>query len=152
MRKNHLIKRRELRRALLFVAILSLSIISLWVLAYRLSPPEVESADHGLELHLFIDGGEWTVNYETVTEENNTVFLLLLEAARVLTFSVEWTYWEGYSGIKIDSINGYEDGDGGFYWQYWVNGQLGEVAADKKELKDFDRVEWIFEPIGYNRG
>jgi len=48
-------------------------------------------------------------------------------------------------GVFIESINGVKNGTDGRYWQYWVNDKLGEVAADKKEIKGGDKIEWRFE-------
>ncbi len=47
----------------------------------------------------------------------------------------------------MESIAGVPNGKDGKYWQYYVNDKLGEVAADKKEVKAGDRVEWRFEKV-----
>lgn len=52
-------------------------------------------------------------------------------------------------GVFIESINGIKNGDDGKYWQYYVDGVLGDVAADKKVLKKGEKVEWRFEKVPF---
>ena len=55
----------------------------------------------------------------------------------VVEVQVEWfgglVYVEGIAGVHEDN---------GGYWQYWVNNELGPVAANVYELEDGDVVEW----------
>ncbi len=46
-------------------------------------------------------------------------------------------------GVFIKSIDGYESG-ADMAWIYYVNGESGQVAADKYELKNGDLVEWRY--------
>ncbi|PIR86005.1 hypothetical protein COU14_01160 [Candidatus Kaiserbacteria bacterium CG10_big_fil_rev_8_21_14_0_10_44_10] len=48
-------------------------------------------------------------------------------------------------GILIEGINGKINGEDDKYWQYFVNGTMPQVGADKLELKDGDIVEWRYE-------
>ena len=48
-------------------------------------------------------------------------------------------------GILIEGINGKINGEDDKYWQYFVNGTMPQVGADKLELKDGDVVEWRYE-------
>lgn len=52
-------------------------------------------------------------------------------------------------GVFIESIGKIKNGDDGKYWQYYINGILGDVAADKKILKEGDSVEWKFEEVNF---
>jgi len=64
--------------------------------------------------------------------------------------NVEVKYNNNYSyGVFIESIGGIKNGDGGKYWQYYVNDILGDVAADKKVLKEGDKAEWRFEEVDF---
>lgn len=64
--------------------------------------------------------------------------------------NIEIEYNNNYDfGVFIESIGGVANGDEGKYWQYYVNGTLGEVAADKKVLKEGDGVEWRFEKVDF---
>jgi hypothetical protein len=79
---------------------------------------------------------------------NSNVFSGLLIYARNNSFEIEYNNNYEY-GVFIESIKGVRNGDDGKYWQYYINGILGDVAADKKILKDEDLVEWRFEVIPF---
>jgi len=83
-------------------------------------------------------------NYRITPKKSSTVFSLLEELAKREDFEVKSTIYPGM-GVFIESINGVKNGTDGRYWQYWVNDKLGEVAADKKEIKGGDKIEWRFE-------
>lgn len=48
------------------------------------------------------------------------------------------------AGVFIRQIGDKKNGDGGRYWQYWVNAQFGLTAADRRTLSPGDTVEWKF--------
>ena len=69
-----------------------------------------------------------------------------VEAADVLeaTQSVAEVEAEWYGDLVfVVAIAGvHEDPVARVYWQYWVNGELGPIAANKFQLQDNDTVEW----------
>ena len=48
-------------------------------------------------------------------------------------------------GVFVETIDLVKNGTEGKYWQYFINDKLGEVAADKKTIKEDDKIEWRFE-------
>jgi len=80
-----------------------------------------------------------------ITTKNATVYGFLLEAATEGNFSVSATYWGSYDAIFVDSIAGAKGGDGGKWWQYYVNDMLPMVGCDKYIVKNNDFIEWKFE-------
>jgi hypothetical protein len=46
-------------------------------------------------------------------------------------------------GAFVKSINGLENTNERF-WQFWVNGEYGQVAMDQQEIKNGDIVEVKF--------
>ena len=63
---------------------------------------------------------------------------------------IELKYNNNYKyGVFVESIGGVENGKEGKYWQYYVDSILGDVAADKKILKEGDSVEWRFERVEF---
>lgn len=89
-------------------------------------------------MELTIDYGNSSQHaYANLTGE--TAFDVLNQTA-IVTFS-EFAY-----GRFVESINGVENNanNNGFYWQYWVNEELGPVAADNFILSDDDRVLWKY--------
>lgn len=80
--------------------------------------------------------------------EAQTVFGALKDLSQKENFELK--YNNNYSfGVFVESIAGVPNGKDGKYWQYYVNDKLGEVAADKKEVKTGDRVEWRFEKADF---
>jgi len=68
----------------------------------------------------------------------------------VLENNIDIEYNNNYSyGVFLESIDGIKNGDDGKYWQYYVNDVLGDLAADKKILKDGDTLEWRFEEVQF---
>ncbi len=98
-----------------------------------------------------IDFGNGTIlRFENLTMENATVYDFTLEAANQGGFSVNATHHE--MGVFVDSIAGIEHGtyigigdEESRWWQYYVNGELGPVAADKLMVNNSDVIEWRFE-------
>lgn len=92
-----------------------------------------------------VDKGNGIINsYKISSSENSTVFSLLEELAQREIFKIDFTIYQGM-GVLVKSIDGIENGTDNKYWQYWVNGELPMVAADKKEVKVGDKIEWKFE-------
>src|SRR5439155_1089171 len=99
-----------------------------------------------LPLHARFDvqGEGWSIRYQPVATTNNTAFGILREASVTLGFSLTYVPYEIPKGVFVTGINGSMNGDGGRYWQYWVDGTYGTVAADHKGLGDGDVVQWTF--------
>jgi Domain of unknown function (DUF4430) len=135
-------KLNERVQALLFAAILMAAIAGLYATAQSLQPRAV--ATYAVFLpRLEIQGKGWSVDYRAWYTANNTVFLLLLEGASAVGFSVQYQTYQFPAGAFITAINGTVNGQGG-YWQYWVNGTYGDVGADHRALHDYDVVSWNF--------
>ncbi|KPJ57529.1 hypothetical protein AMJ49_00155 [Parcubacteria bacterium DG_74_2] len=93
-----------------------------------------------------INFGEGNVkSYQIVPSGNSTAFSLLEELAQRENFQLEITLYKEM-GVFVESIDGVRNGTDNKYWQYWVNGELPMVAADKKDVKKGDKVEWKFAP------
>lgn len=89
-------------------------------------------------------GPEDIRKYQIEVLPNSTVFSLLEELAAKKGFEIEITFWVDI-GVFIESIDGFVGGTDKKWWQYWVNGKLGEVAADRKKVESGDLIEWKFE-------
>lgn len=77
-------------------------------------------------------------------DEESTVFSGLISYGK--ENNVEVKYNNNFSsGGFIESIGEIKNGDDDKYWQYYINGIFGDMAADKKILKRGDNVEWRFE-------
>lgn len=72
-------------------------------------------------------------------ENGKTVLELLAKDHQVQTVKSDF-------GTFINSIDSLENSDNSF-WFYYVNGKMGEVAADKYQTKDVDQIEWRYETL-----
>lgn len=50
----------------------------------------------------------------------------------------------GSMGVLVEGIGERQNGDGGLYWQYSVDGVMPMVGADVYEIQDGDTIEWKF--------
>ena len=87
-------------------------------------------------------------SYRVVPDKDSTVFSLLDRLAKEENFPVNSTFYKDM-GVLVESIDGIRNGTDNKYWQYWVNGDLPMVAADKKEVKANDKIEWKFAPSDF---
>ena len=76
--------------------------------------------------------------------EGDTVWSLLERIAQEREeLSVSSTDY-GDLGILIERINGYENGSSNQYWQYWVNNEYADVAANQYAVRPGDAIMWKF--------
>ena len=135
----------ERHQAVLFAGVLIASIAGLYAAAQLLQPPPVLAyVVHFVQLD--VEGSGWSIHYAPTATTNNTAFALLLEASTRLGFSVAYVPYQIPQGFFVTAINGSANGGGGRFWQYWVNGAYGDVAADHQALHDNDIVLWNFAP------
>jgi Domain of unknown function (DUF4430) len=133
----------ELQKALVFMVGLSLAIAVL-VAAIEASRPPPVRPEGILSPDISIQTPSWAIDYRPSETANNTVFGLLMEAAQRMHFSVVYVVWQVPQGVFVSAINGTVNGADGLFWQYWVNGQIGPVAADHMALSDGANVLWNF--------
>lgn len=55
----------------------------------------------------------------------------------------------GEMGTLVESIGAVTNGTDNKYWAYYVNGALGQVAADQYQLKAGDVIEFRFEKSNF---
>ncbi|TLZ82446.1 MAG: DUF4430 domain-containing protein [Methanobacteriota archaeon] len=130
-------------QAVAFVAILIVAVAGLYAVVQALQPAAIQtlSVRHA---RLDVKGEGWSIRYEPVATTNNTAFGILQEASVAMGFSLTYVPYEIPQGVFVTGINGSMNGDGGRYWQYWVDGTYGIIAADHQGLRDGDVVQWTF--------
>lgn len=130
-------------QALVFVAILVTAITGLYAIAQQSQPRPVVAAEARL-VSLDVEGDGWSIHYRPSVTVNNTAFGVLREASAHLDFSFTYQVYEVPPGVFVTEINGSVNGEGGRYWQYWVNGTYESVAADHRGLQGGETVLWRF--------
>ena len=122
------------------------------ILVYgQLTEPNFEPMD--VTATIKIDYGNETVVTDTVTTDNYTAFGFL--EASVGYGNIDATYYEAFNSWLINGINGVQNGvdipgigdTSKYYWQYYINDELGSVGADRYALLDGDVLEWRFEEM-----
>lgn len=86
-----------------------------------------------------IDFGDNKKSYENISASN--AYLVLVEAAKKDNLGVEIKQYD--FGILVEKVGNYTNSKDRV-WVYYVNGESGNVAADKKEIKNGDLVEWKY--------
>lgn len=112
---------------------------------YVIEIEESGEKDVNVNTRLIIDFGNetrWDYNL-TLNSKDATVLNALYEASKLGNFSIKTTYWPSYDSYFVDSIA--NAGGNGKYWIYYVNGEMGNVGADKKFVKEGDLIEWRLE-------
>jgi len=121
--------------------LLAAKLMSTLLIAALLSQPAAtfagefshEIAATGLSLHLDFGNG-------TLLEFHD------IEGTNVLNMTKSVTEVEGvwYGDLVfVTSIAGVTNNESaGLWWQYWVNDELGSVAANKYQVQDGDAVSW----------
>ena len=133
----------ERRQAALFTAVLVVAIAGLYAGTQLLQPAPV-GAYFVHRAQLDIEGVSWSIHYTPAVTANNTAFGILVEASVHFGFSLGYVPYEIPKGFFVTMINGSVNGEGGRYWQYWVNGSYVNLAADHMALHDGDVVLWKF--------
>ncbi len=135
--------------AMILISVLAVAMIGLWFVAQHIEEDyEVEKPEKPIKASLRILGEDWQIEYLEVQTLNNTVYKLLLECSERYDFPVGSTHWEAFDSEFVNSINGTENGEGGNWWQYYVNDVYGEIGCDRKEIFEGDMIEWRFEEPG----
>jgi hypothetical protein len=137
------LKLSERRQAVLFAAVVMTAIAGLYGTTVLLQPTPVSVRVVGF-VQLDVEGAGWSIRYAPSVTSNNTAFGLLVEASTKFGFTVAYITYQIPQGVLVTAINGSANGDGGRYWQYWVNGAYGAVAADHEALHDHDVLLWNF--------
>ncbi len=67
----------------------------------------------------------------------------LLSVMKKTNLKIETKEYPPY-GFIIEGINGFKNGEGGRYWQYWVNGKYSQVGASALNPNPGDQISWKF--------
>ena len=130
-------------QAVVFVVGLVTVLAGLYSVAQMSQPLPIPAAKvQGVSLE--VEGDGWFIRYSPPWTVNNTAFGILSEASATLGFSLSYEVYEVPQGVFVTEINGSGNGEGGRYWQYWVNGTYEGVAADHRGLRGGETVLWRF--------
>ena len=92
-------------------------------------------------VRIVIVGDDWTITDNLVAYKGDTAFSILERCSEKNGFSVDSTYYAQFDSTLINSINNAVGGTNGKYWQYYVNGELPNVGADKCMISNGDCLD-----------
>jgi len=104
----------------------------------------IHKANQSQVSYLISSGTGEPKEYKLNVNSSSTVFSLLQEISEKNSVELKFKVYPEM-GVFVESIEGVANWTDNKYWQYWVNGKLGEVASDKKLLKAGDKIEWKFD-------
>jgi len=121
--------------------------------------PEAPSAYAGNVTEWTPDGhGNWSLTSRNATDGKAVYIVHNLTAktplgallAGATAAGVEVRHHSESMGAFVDAIAGVENGRGGHYWSYYVDGEYGTVSSDRARLSGGDTVRWVYlgSPVG----
>ncbi|MBS3795464.1 MAG: DUF4430 domain-containing protein [Candidatus Thorarchaeota archaeon] len=129
-----------MKRAFLVISLLMMIVTPPTNTAHRSISNHIPAATG---ITLTIDFGNGTeLIYPKVEEQT-----VLDATENVTSVDVDW-YGDRAFVISIAGVA--NDAESGLWWQYWVNGELGSVAANKYQLDNNDTVTWRRIPPTYS--
>jgi len=144
-----------------FVVLIVLTLGAIFLIGenYKLTQKEIDGSSQGIGkiiervtqervLYQIDEGNGKIISSRLAISKDSTVFSLLEDFSKKENFKLESKEYKDM-GILVENIDGVKNGTDNKYWQYWVNGELPMVSADKKEVKKGDEVEWKFGPAEF---
>src|SRR3989344_6321178 len=101
-------------------------------------PPEAQGSPVSA-ITVKIDFGDGQKSYSGISASN--AYGALVEAAKQDNLEVGIKQYD--FGVLVDKVGSYQNSQERV-WVYYVNVQSGDVAGDKKEIKQGDVIEWKF--------
>jgi hypothetical protein len=145
--------------AIFFLIVLMFGAISLIGKTYHLTEQEIDFLNQSqvtIDAQMVRFAGKERVSYNIyegngriisstlLISKTSNVFSLLEELSKQENFKIESKDYKEM-GVLVESIDGVKNGTDNKYWQYWINGKLPMVAADKQYVKNGDEIEWKFD-------
>jgi len=98
---------------------------------------------------IVIVGDDWSISDNLVAFKGDTAFSILERCSEKNGFPIDSTYYAQFDSTLINSINNVVGGTNGKYWQYYVNGEMLSVGANKCVITNGDSLRWSFEVPPY---
>lgn len=135
---------KKLKVSLIVIAVLALGFLSASFFVGTEAPAEFPAvSDVPRAARLAIDFGDGELKSFTLEPHGENLFVLTKN--KLFKERIELNY-ETYAGLGelITQIGDKKGGDGGRYWQYWINGAYANVGASSYVVKLGDTIEWKY--------
>jgi hypothetical protein len=144
LRPFKLTAKHKIPAVLLVLGLVALSFTGTAALVPQKSEVWLEKSNQ-TSVHITINGDGWIIQDNLVAYSGDTAFSLLKRCAEKDGFPISAIYYAQYDSTLINSINNAAGGTDGKYWQYYVNGELPPIGADKCIISNGDSLRWSFE-------
>jgi hypothetical protein len=138
-----------MKKSLKIAAAATLGLGAVLLLLFAFLPPKtpqkVSSPQNPLySVPLVIDFGNGErLSFQVPAAPGASAFDILKEAAKL--HNLKLAYKNSNLGVFVESIGSRENGKGGRYWLYYINGLAPQTAVDKRIIKKGERLEFRFE-------
>ncbi|MDP2704378.1 MAG: DUF4430 domain-containing protein [bacterium] len=103
-----------------------------------------ETSQKEAEIQLSFDYGDGQITaYSPKVHEGETLFELMHRLEIENKVQLSYKSFPGL-GVLIESIGEKKNGEGGAYWQFWINGEYAKVGASEYIPKGGDKILWKF--------
>ncbi len=134
-----------MKKDITYIIVILAIIVGISVIGNKFYAPNIETPGEEMRdtaITLRIDGLNLTERYDV--SENTSVLALLQEIDKSdADLKLKTKEYSGLGALVI-SMGNKENGKDNKYWQYYVNGIMPQVGADKYILQNGDIVEWRF--------
>lgn len=91
----------------------------------------------------FASDQQETIKYNLVPNSQENLLAITQATAKQANWAFESEDY-GSLGVLVTKIKEQKNGQDNKYWQYYVNGQMPQVGADKYMPQVGEKIEWIF--------
>ena len=134
-----------MKKDITYIIVILAIIVGISVIGNKFYAPNIETPGEEMRdtaITLRIDGLNLTERYDV--SEDTSVLALLQEIDKSdADLKLKTKEYSGLGALVI-SMGNKENGKDNKYWQYYVNGIMPQVGADKYILQNGDIVEWRF--------
>ena len=110
------------------------------------STPVLGEKDDDLVISYVLNFGDDKIQKELVMDPGSTVFSSLEKFVEEQDLDLKTKTYD--FGVFVEGIGDYLS-DSKKTWIYYVNDEVGQVAADQLELSEGDSVEWKYEKVNF---
>ncbi len=134
-----------MKKYLFPILILTLAIGSFLFKKYNFNniPTPAQNTGYEQRVSLSIDFGNQDIkNYDLIIKAEDTAYSILKNTTEKEKINLETKQYD--FGVFVKKIGTFES-TAKKSWIYYVNGESGQIAADKNFVKNNDKILWKFE-------
>ncbi len=96
---------------------------------------------------LIVNGGNINFFDTFCVTQETTVLSVLYDILHTHGIDIKIMYYDTFDATIVTSIGGNTNGNEGYYWQYYVNGDMPICGCDKCPISNGDVIVWSYETM-----